>query len=123
MAVTKKRAGKRVYARTRTKFKPKKKGVPNGLELRHKEELIDTRPDVVKVRYESHTFRLADNTTYTPDWEVQLKSGEIEYHEVKGGVWLGDSRVKFKMAAELYPEYHWKSFLYSGSKLKKEETL
>lgn len=120
MAVKKK--ARRAFARAR-KRKPKKKGVPNGLEIHHKETQIDTRKDVINVRYESHTFRLADNTTYTPDWEVLRVDGEIEYHEVKGGVWLGDSRVKFKMAAELYPEYHWRSFLYSGKRLKKEESL
>lgn len=113
---------KRRYARV-SKRKPKKKGVPNGLELYHHEIQIKPRADVVKTRYESHTFRLADNTTYTPDWEVIRNDDRIEYHEVKGGVWMGDSRVKFKMAAELYPEYIWKSYLYSGKRLKKEETL
>ena len=116
------RLKRRLYARVRRK--PKKKGEPNGLELRHKAEVIGTDANLILIGYECLTVRLADNTSYTADFVVQHKDdGEIELHEVKGGVWLGDSRVKFKMAAELYPQFHWKSYLYSGKVLKKVEDL
>jgi len=53
-------------------------------------------------RYEGITFKLADDTRYTPDFMVQTVSGQIELHEVKG-FWRDDARVKIKVAAALYP--------------------
>ena len=35
-------------------------------------------------RYEAVTLKLADKTTYTPDFLVVLVDGSIELHEVKG---------------------------------------
>lgn len=54
-------------------------------------------------KFEAVKFRLADNTFYTPDFMVMLKSGEIELHEVKGGFIMDDAKVKIKVAAEMYP--------------------
>jgi hypothetical protein len=56
-------------------------------------------------RYESIKLRLAENTTYTPDFEVVRTDGSIEFHEVKGGFTREDSWIKLKVAAELYPEF------------------
>lgn len=56
-------------------------------------------------RYEAIRLRLADNTTYTPDFCVLLPDGLIEFREVKGGLVRDDARVKFKVAAEQYPEF------------------
>jgi hypothetical protein len=47
-------------------------------------------------------LRLADRTWYTPDFAVMLSSGVLEMHEVKGGFWEEDARVKIKVAAETY---------------------
>ncbi len=55
-------------------------------------------------RFESITLRLADATRYTPDFLVELFIGPIELHEVKG-FWRDDARVKFKVAAELFPMF------------------
>lgn len=52
--------------------------------------------------FEGMTFKLADNTRYTPDFSVMRADGLIECHEVKG-FWRDDARVKIKVAAELFP--------------------
>jgi hypothetical protein len=52
--------------------------------------------------FEGMTFKLADNTRYTPDFAVMRADGLIELHEVKG-FWRDDARVKIKVAAELFP--------------------
>jgi len=53
-------------------------------------------------KFESIKLKLADNTTYTPDFLVMLPSGELECHEVKG-FWKDDARVKIKVAASMFP--------------------
>lgn len=64
--------------------------------------------EVWRWRFEAIKLRLADRTTYTPDFLVTLPSGEMEFHEVKG-FWRDDARVKVKVAAEMYPEFHFLS--------------
>ena len=59
--------------------------------------------EVAWYRFEGLKFRLADKTFYTPDFAVQLSDGSLEAHEVKGGVWEDDARVKIKVASEMYP--------------------
>jgi hypothetical protein len=53
-------------------------------------------------RWEGVRLKLADNTTYLPDFAVMLTDGTLEMHEVKG-YWLSAARVKIKVAAEQYP--------------------
>ena len=53
-------------------------------------------------RFEGITFKLADDTRYTPDFVVQTTSGAIELHECKGH-WRDDAKVKIKVAAKLFP--------------------
>lgn len=65
--------------------------------------------------FESYTFRLADRTTYTPDFCVIHLDGLMEFVEVKG-FWRDDARVKFKVTAELFPWHDWTAV----SKKKKE---
>jgi hypothetical protein len=48
------------------------------------------------------TFKLADDTRYTPDFIVLAADGVIECHEVKS-FWQGDAKVKIKVAAALFP--------------------
>jgi hypothetical protein len=52
--------------------------------------------------YEPFSLRLAPHTFYLPDFLVQLANGSLEVHEVKGH-WRDDARVKWKVAASLYP--------------------
>lgn len=53
-------------------------------------------------KFEGMKFRLADNTFYTPDFNLMRPDGQIEIHEVKG-FWQDDARVKIKVASEMYP--------------------
>jgi hypothetical protein len=58
--------------------------------------------------YEPITFRLANRTTYTPDFLVINVQSEIEMIEIKGGFIREDALVKFKVAREMFPCFHWK---------------
>lgn len=58
--------------------------------------------EIAWYRYNGWTFKLADDTRYTPDFAVMLSSGELEAHEVKGW-WREDAKVKIKVAAGIYP--------------------
>ncbi len=53
--------------------------------------------------FESHKYKIGTNACwYTPDFVVQLSTGEIEIHEVKGH-WEEDALVKVKALALNYP--------------------
>ena len=65
-------------------------------------ELLKARGDVLWWEFESIRLRLADNTTYTPDFFVMVASGQLEVHEIKGYA-MDDSMVKLKVADEMYP--------------------
>ena len=58
--------------------------------------------EVAWFKFEGMKFRLAENTSYTPDFNVMLSDGTLEMHEVKG-FWTDDGRAKIKIAADLYP--------------------
>ena len=57
-------------------------------------------------RYEPQTFEFPvkrGNRSYTPDFEVTLPNGRIEWHEVKG--WMdNNSRIKLERFARHYPQ-------------------
>ena len=83
-------------------------GVMNKLEATYAEILEGrrVRGEIVWYRFESVTLRLTDRdqlTRYTPDFLVQLASGELEAHEVKGGLFPEHNRLKLKLAADQYP--------------------
>jgi hypothetical protein len=59
--------------------------------------------EVLWWKFEGIKLRLADNTFYTADFAVMASDGVMQLHEVKGGFWQDDSRVKIKVAASLYP--------------------
>jgi hypothetical protein len=69
--------------------------------------------EVVRFWYEPFKLRLADSTTYTPDFLVMMADGSLECHEVKGfkrkpsgkpGYWVEeDANCKTKIAAEMFP--------------------
>lgn len=56
---------------------------------------------IIEYRFEAVTLRLAQRTTYTPDFFV-ITENDFQFHEVKG-FWRDDARVKFKVAAEQFP--------------------
>ena len=58
--------------------------------------------EILGYGFERIKLRLADNTFYTPDFDVVAADGTLELHEVKG-FWEDDARVKIKVAAEVFP--------------------
>jgi len=60
--------------------------------------------EIVWYQFEPFKLLLAPKTTYTPDFLVQLASGHLEVHEVKG-YWMDDARVKIKVAASMFPVF------------------
>lgn len=54
-------------------------------------------------------LELANGITYTPDIVLITALGHTECHEVKGGWFPDDARVKLKMAAHLFP--NWRFYL------------
>lgn len=81
-----------------------KTGEMNKTEAAYAEHLEAERLSgrVVWWKFQGMKFRLADNTFYTPDFNVMLASGQLEQHEVKG-FWTDDAKVKIKVASSLYP--------------------
>lgn len=77
-------------------------------------------------RFEPIKLRLANNTTYTPDFMVIPFSpfAKIEFHEVKGGFIREDAWIKLKIAAEIYPEFkfvlaQWKNNAWTITEVKR----
>lgn len=73
-------------------------------------------------KYGTLSLRLADRTWYRPDFLVEARGGQLEIHEVKGH-WEDDARVKFKVAAELYPMFRFFAVRREGSAFVVIETL
>lgn len=68
--------------------------------------------------YEPFRLRLADNTTYTPDFAYLTTGGQLVFVEAKGPFMRDDANVKLKVAAEMYP---FRFFLYRQHKHKPAE--
>ncbi len=78
-------------------------GKMNKLEQAY-EQRLKTRlltGEIVDYKFEPMKLKLADNTTYTPDFLVITSDGEMQLHEVKG-YWEDDARVKIKVAAAIF---------------------
>jgi hypothetical protein len=52
--------------------------------------------------YERVTFKLADDTRYTPDFLVLMPDNTMHFHETKGFM-RDDANVKIKVAASMFP--------------------
>lgn len=81
-----------------------KAGVMNKTEASYaaRLELQKHTGNILWYKFEGITFKLADDTRYTPDFVVMLANGELEAHEVKGQ-WQDDAKVKIKVAASMFP--------------------
>jgi hypothetical protein len=78
---------------------------------------LAARSAVLLVLEESLSLRLAQRTWYRPDFLVVIATGaittELELHEVKGH-WEDDARVKWKVAAEMYPMFTFRAITRPG---------
>lgn len=81
-------------------------GVPNKLEKDYANHLhiLELAGEITSYKFESVKLKLAHRCHYTPDFQVVLPSGRIQFHETKGH-WEDDAVVKIKTAAAMYPEY------------------
>ena len=84
----------------------------------HLQTRLDAK-EIVRFRFEPQKLKLADLSFYTPDFQVQLKSGELEFHEVKptyrqklkdgtrreAPFCFEDSKLKIRFAAKEFDEY------------------
>ena len=88
-----------MYAKGRLKA-----GELNGTEQAYQEHLAQRHHagEIAWFKFEGITFKLADDTRYTPDFTVMLADGRMQVHEVKG-FWTDDARVKIKVASALFP--------------------
>lgn len=59
--------------------------------------------------FERVKLRLADGAWYTPDFDVTLADGSLEFHETKGGFIREAGMLRIKVAAHQYP--HWRFYL------------
>lgn len=81
-----------------------KSGKKNQTETAYSLELESQKVAGVIVWYafESLTFKLAEDTRYTPDFIVMYPDGQLECREVKS-LWRDDAKVKIKVASQLFP--------------------
>ena len=96
------------FARARA---PRVAGAMNKLEGAYKDslEMMARAGEIRSYMFEPVKLRLADRTTYTPDFMVIGNNDILELHEVKG-FWEDDARVKIKVAAEMFPMFLFKAF-------------
>lgn len=78
----------------------------NKLEARYAMRLEELRRagKIVFWKFEAVALRLANRTTYNPDFYLMLVDGSIGFHETKG-FWRDDARAKIKIATEQFPEW------------------
>jgi len=81
-----------------------KQGEMNGTEAAYDKVLAERKRigEIVWYAFEAITFVLPGGVRYTPDFIVQLATGELEAHEVKG-FWQDDARVKIRLAQGIFP--------------------
>jgi len=83
-------------------------GVMNKTEEEYAEILQARRltGEVIRFDFESMTFKLAKDCRYTPDFSVWLADGSMQFIDCKGAGPMDEkSRVKAKLAAELFPQF------------------
>lgn len=78
----------------------------NKLEVAYAQELEIMRRSqkIIQWQFEAVKLRLANRTSYTPDFFVMLLDGTLGFHEVKGH-WEDDARVKIKVVSEQFPQF------------------
>lgn len=68
--------------------------------------------------FEQVTLYLSDpapgtkRVSYTPDFVVIMADGSVRVDEIKGGFIREDSELKFKIAADRFPLFHWRMIQY-----------
>ena len=94
--------------KNKVKQKPKPAHTPGKMnkteqEFAHK---LSAMEDVLYWQFEALTFKLGHNCRYTPDF-IAVTQDEIRVYEVKGPYIREDAMVKFKAAADKFPQFRW----------------
>lgn len=103
----------------RGQHRNRRDGTMNAVERRYAAELElrRMRGEILRWDFEPETLRVASvRATYTPDFRVMLTGGEIEFHEVKGGVFEAAAKLRLKVAADSHPY----RFLLVRARLKRD---
>ena len=69
-----------------------------GIEL----EAMKRAGQIAEWWFERFTFKLADDTRYTPDFVIQENDGTLRCEEIKG-FWRDDAKVKTKVFCDQFP--------------------
>ena len=85
-----------------------KSGEKNKTEQQYEDEVLKpalASGEILWYKFEGMTFKLADNTRYTPDFMVLNKDLTLEAREIKGSLTFiqDDAKVKIKVANEQFP--------------------
>lgn len=72
--------------------------------------------DIAEWRFESVTFKLAEGSRYTPDFEIVHNDGLIEYVDVKAGAIDEKSKTKIKQAREIWYMFDFTMLLKQSKK-------
>jgi hypothetical protein len=122
------RAMAKKFPKARVRAAARVAGRMNGYE-RSYSQLLDSKLAAGEIAgwfFETRKFRLADDTWYTPDFEVLMADGAIEYHEIKACQKNGkvlvedDAQVKLKVAAEMYPHFTFRRVALWRRKMHKD---
>lgn len=62
---------------------------------------------VAEWRFENEIFDIGNGLTYRPDFPTLFADGSKTYYETKGEQIWEKNRIKFLIAAALFPEYTW----------------
>jgi hypothetical protein len=107
------------------KIHPRRKppGTMNGHEQKYADilERLKLAGEIQDYKFGSVKFKLADMTTYTPDFFVTTNEC-FECHEVKGFL-RDDAAVKFKVAAAAYPWFRWVMIRYRNKSVGFETVM
>ena len=69
-------------------------------------EMRKLQGEVIRFDFEAITFKIAKDCRYTPDFAVWLVDGSMQFIDCKGAGPMDEkSRVKAKVAAELFPQF------------------
>lgn len=73
--------------------------------------------EISRWAYEPIGFKIANRTHYYPDFMV-VKPDGVEFHEVKGYDRQGKGKLKWKIAADMYPEFTWRFITWEQKQWK-----
>lgn len=101
------------------KIRTKQRKMNNTEQRMYNQLIAEKRAGVINdVSFEGITFKLADDTRYTPDFVVKTNEGSLRLLETKGGHIWEDGLLKFKIAMDKYPMFKWEMWQWDSKQYK-----